>query len=293
MTTQQLEYFIILCKYKNFTTAANQLFMSQQGLSMAINRLEEEFGTKFFLRTRHGLVLTPQGEMFLAHANSLLETHRLCREHFSVNAEEDSPIDAAVSQEANAVFIMDAVRQYQEQFPECGIRIHEKDDLECEEAVLNRETRIGIGAGPLDEETFECRRLFSSDVVLCVHRSHPLAKQRRITPRHLNGLQIALPGPRMKLSAVFNDYLRGVKAEPEILCSVNELFSIHRIVKQNTCAGVTVRAVSEFLGGKDTVLLPFDPPVPSWDIFLFRRRDAELTKKEKQFFDDFGDLKEE
>lgn len=53
--------FLILCKELNFTRAAERCFMSQQGLSAHIKKLEEQYGTKLFLRTPN-VELTESGK---------------------------------------------------------------------------------------------------------------------------------------------------------------------------------------------------------------------------------------
>ena len=54
----QLRYFQTVCKYSNLTRAAEELHISQPGLSHAIQELEREFGLTLFLRQNKGLVLT-------------------------------------------------------------------------------------------------------------------------------------------------------------------------------------------------------------------------------------------
>lgn len=53
--------FLVLCDELNFTRAAERCFMSQQGLSSHIKKLEEQYGTKLFLRTPH-VELTESGK---------------------------------------------------------------------------------------------------------------------------------------------------------------------------------------------------------------------------------------
>lgn len=47
MKIRDLEYFIELVKDKNFSVVADHFQVSQPTITMAINRLEEEYGTTF------------------------------------------------------------------------------------------------------------------------------------------------------------------------------------------------------------------------------------------------------
>ena len=62
MTFQEIEYILTLCEERNFSVAASKLFITQQGLSKAIKKLEQELMFPLFERTKQGLVLTQSGE---------------------------------------------------------------------------------------------------------------------------------------------------------------------------------------------------------------------------------------
>lgn len=64
MRTTQLEYFIAVAKYKNFTRAANECYIAQSAISQQINALEEELGFPLFIRQTRKVILTEAGELF-------------------------------------------------------------------------------------------------------------------------------------------------------------------------------------------------------------------------------------
>lgn len=73
MKLSQLKYFQVVCKHNNLTRAAEELHISQPGLTHVIHELEQEFGLTLFLRQNKGLVLTEEGRKFLEEANLLLQ----------------------------------------------------------------------------------------------------------------------------------------------------------------------------------------------------------------------------
>lgn len=58
MEINQIRYYIEVCNVGSMSKAAEKLHMSQQGLSLAIRRLEAELGCDLFYRKSSGLVLT-------------------------------------------------------------------------------------------------------------------------------------------------------------------------------------------------------------------------------------------
>lgn len=75
MNIQQLKGFICVCQTRNITKAAQQMHMTQQGLSKSIGKLEEELGVSLFLRSDKQTILTDIGQKLLPVARSLIQKH--------------------------------------------------------------------------------------------------------------------------------------------------------------------------------------------------------------------------
>lgn len=73
MNTEELRTFIFLSKVKNFTLAAEQLFIAQSTVTNRICELEKEVGKKLFTRGAKNVTLTEAGEVFLRYAERILE----------------------------------------------------------------------------------------------------------------------------------------------------------------------------------------------------------------------------
>ncbi len=68
----RMETFLAVCKYMNFTRAAEALNMTQPAVSQHIKYLEKRYDSPLFVREKKHLVLTPAGEIL----RSALETMR-------------------------------------------------------------------------------------------------------------------------------------------------------------------------------------------------------------------------
>ena len=69
MTLSQIMYFLAVVKYKTFTLASDELYISQSSLSKQIKALELELGHTLFNREAKENTLTAEGERFMAYAN--------------------------------------------------------------------------------------------------------------------------------------------------------------------------------------------------------------------------------
>ncbi|MBE9880886.1 LysR family transcriptional regulator [Enterococcus casseliflavus] len=72
MQFQQLIYFNEIIKAKSMNRAANNLYLSQPSLSKSMQLLEEEIGTKLFIRTNKGVILTENGEKLAQYSKTIL-----------------------------------------------------------------------------------------------------------------------------------------------------------------------------------------------------------------------------
>lgn len=71
-TIAALRAFVLAAQYRNFSRAADELDITQSGVSRAVRSIEEATGTPLFERTGHGLVLTEPGVLYLGEAAEIL-----------------------------------------------------------------------------------------------------------------------------------------------------------------------------------------------------------------------------
>ena len=79
MDIEQARTFLAITAHGSFLEASRQLHLTQSTVSARIQRLEEELGTRLFIRNRSGASLTPSGQRFLEHAKRLVLTAEQAR----------------------------------------------------------------------------------------------------------------------------------------------------------------------------------------------------------------------
>ena len=72
MDLRRIRHFNVLAETLNFSRAAERLHIAQPALSVSIQKLETELGTRLFERTPSGVVLTAGGQAALVEARRLL-----------------------------------------------------------------------------------------------------------------------------------------------------------------------------------------------------------------------------
>lgn len=77
MRIESLHYFLEVARVGSFSLAARQLYVSQQGLSKAIQSLEKELGTALFERTGKRIRLTEAGVDLVPLARTCVEDYSM------------------------------------------------------------------------------------------------------------------------------------------------------------------------------------------------------------------------
>ena len=75
MRIEILKQFLTVAQSGSINSAAQKLFISQQGLDAGIQRLEKELGIILFQRTKKGVVLTADGKLFMKCAQEIVSSY--------------------------------------------------------------------------------------------------------------------------------------------------------------------------------------------------------------------------
>jgi DNA-binding transcriptional LysR family regulator len=87
MTTLDLDAvqaFVLVADLKSFTRAAEAMDTTQSAVSLKIKRLEQDLGRRLIDRTPRRVVLSPDGNLFLAGARDLVAAHETAVGSFAV-----------------------------------------------------------------------------------------------------------------------------------------------------------------------------------------------------------------
>lgn len=82
MNQRQLECFIATARCRSLSQAAQELFLTQPGVTYQVNSLEKELGEPLFDRTANGMRLNEAGQAFMPTAEKILNTMQVATAQF-------------------------------------------------------------------------------------------------------------------------------------------------------------------------------------------------------------------
>lgn len=286
MEIRHLQYFMEVYRQKSFSTAAERLFMSQQGVSMAIYRLEEELSCKLFTRSNRRLELTEQGEFLREQAEEILRRVEICDEYFQRERDErrqTRELKIVSAYGAMPEFAGELVARFQTEHPDVWIGVQELKDVDCDDSVWNGTAELGFGVLPVDQAQFRVVPLFTHHVCVLVHEDHPLANEKMVSVDILRTTPIMVVDQQFKIHEIVKNCCRQKGFEPRISYYAGERMAISRMVSANHGVGVTVDSLARELEPTNVRIIPFDDPKMVWEVCLMEKRDKLQSNVAKQF----------
>jgi LysR family glycine cleavage system transcriptional activator len=117
-----LRAFEAAARHMSFTRAATELNVTQTAISHQIRRLEEQLGTKLFIRRNRALVLTREAADYLPAIRSAFEHLRQATERLR-RPDQDGVLTVSTTASLATKWLVSRVAAFQDAYPELSVRI--------------------------------------------------------------------------------------------------------------------------------------------------------------------------
>lgn len=144
LNSQNLSYFIAVADERNFTKAAEKLFISQQALSSHIAVIEKELDVTLFSR-KPSLKLTYAGQVFYRHAQKLLKDYsELYNELNDVKERKRGELTIGMSHTRGHLLLPKMLPIFMKEYPLIEIRVLEDNVEQLEQALIKKAIDFAI-----------------------------------------------------------------------------------------------------------------------------------------------------
>src|SRR5438105_12615072 len=126
ITSRQLKAFLLTAQHQSFSRAAEQLFITQSGMSVLVRELEAQLGFRLFDRTTRRVSLTEFGVKFLPIADrSLLDLEAAAANIGRAATEADRHLCIGATPLVAAGLLPPAIAEYAKRKPDLEIRVYD------------------------------------------------------------------------------------------------------------------------------------------------------------------------
>lgn len=250
MDFRQFRYFVTAAEELHFARAAEKLGIAQPALSQQIKSLEEQLGTRLFLRTKRRVELTETGTAFLQEARATLaQAEKAVRVARNMARGEAGQIDiglvGSVMYESRFTHQLKA---YSREHPGVRISLHEMPILTQIDAVRSQHLDIAIVREPIPDASLvdvEHFTLSTQRLVVALPDAHPLSGRSTVNLTDLEkDAFLAFTDPAgVGMGQALLDECRNAGFEPRITQKVSEIATLISLV----AAGFGVSLVAEIV----------------------------------------------
>ena len=116
--------FYTVAKNKNITKASKELLISQPAISKSIKNLEQQLGGNLFVRTKRGVKLTEEGEIFYNYIKKAMEYINNAENKFTDLIQlETGTIKIGISTTLTKEFLIPYMEEFHKLYPKINIEI--------------------------------------------------------------------------------------------------------------------------------------------------------------------------
>jgi LysR family hydrogen peroxide-inducible transcriptional activator len=180
-----MRYAVAVAETRNFRQAAERSFVSQSGLSMQVQKLEELLDVVLFDRGKKPVLLTLEGEEAIAQMRAVLrETERL-GQIVAEHGEPSGPYRLGVIPTLSASVLPLFLRELVERFPRIELNIEELKTEEIIDRLRSDTLDAGIAATPLDAPGLEETPLGYEPLYAYLPPGDPLLRKKSVSENDL------------------------------------------------------------------------------------------------------------
>lgn len=263
MTLVQMYYFQAVCRYENFTKAANALHMSQPALSATMKDLEKECGVPLFLKDKNTLHITEEGHILEEEINLLLKRYEqldyvkkellLKRNYLRIGLSTLS---------GNQVYPMLKYR-FSQKYPDIEVISTESFTQKLFESLDIGQLDLVITIHRLDTAELQSQYnhwlLAETTQVLCVGKNTPLSEKNYVSLEEISKVPLILLnddfGQTKRIKSMFEDNGLSYK----VMHYTSQMYSVERFVEQGVAVGFLPKVVVD--KNPDIVGIPYEGTV--------------------------------
>lgn len=191
MELRHLEHFLAVAEEQSFTRAAARIHLVQSSLSVSVQTLERELGTRLFDRTTHSVQLTEAGAALAVEARRTLAAADAARDAVAaVRGGVRGTVRVGIMRSLALIDLAGLLTRYHREHPEVRLVPSPAEGGSAELAQDVSDGKLDLAfAGQTAgyPKGLAFRTIAAEEMLLACPPDHPLARRRRVALPELDG----------------------------------------------------------------------------------------------------------
>ena len=292
MELRVLRYFLAVVQEKNITKAAEKLLISQPALSKQLSDLEDELGTKLFIRGHRQITLTSEGQYLNTKAEEMVKLAEKISTNIQSNQIISGDLTIGAGESVGMKRILDVLGNISQDYPDVKTHLISGDANEMEKSLNNGTLDFAVFMGERNLDDFNYLQMPETDHWGVVMREDSLlADKKVIEPKDLLNLPLLVSsqalsshrfdnwwgnlGPEMNITGTFT---LTYNAELLVQSSHSYMLTFDHLLNRNNVQHLVFRPISPQIIEPITVVWKKNTVLSKVSQLFIKRLKASLQK---------------
>jgi len=281
MDLRQIKAFIEVAKARNFTRASEVLRIAQPAVSMTISKLEDELELTLFNRQGRQISLTAEGEVFLRHAQRILEDLSSAETEMSELKELASgEVSIGIPPMMSSYYFPKVIRDFRDEYPHLQLTVMGEGAAHIQRQIISGGIDLGVIAGNKIPVGLTSRCFLREEIVACVPLNHLLAKHQSIRLEELLSEPLILFRQGYYMRELTDDLYRNLPQKPDVVLETNLFSLVRSLIREEVGVSTLLRMV--VADEPNIVAVSFDPPL-YLDLHIAWKENGYLSRANQAF----------
>lgn len=269
MEINQLRYVLKVSKYRNFSRAADELYISQPALSQQISKLEQELGLVLFRRTTRTVSLTGAGEDFVAQAQKIVdsweELHDVMQKHFAL---EKGRIVIGVLPTIGELNLTHYIAGFLQCYSNIKIELVEDWSDNLMAKLLNNEIDVAFLNIVLPSlsvlNDIEYYPLIEDRVILITNQNSSIAHKSSATMEELAYMPVLMLKDHTSMTKIIQAELKRYNINPPVVCECSNVNTLVSMITEGMGVSFLTSKVAAQYTNARIKLIPIQPEIKTY-----------------------------
>jgi DNA-binding transcriptional LysR family regulator len=219
MDVRLLRTFVVVSQRRNFTVAAQELFLTQSAVSQQIRTLETELGVALFTRSRTRTELTAAGRSLVPRAERMIAAADEIKAHFAADRRVTGSLRIVAATVASSYLYVGLYERFARSHPDVALTIETGIGVAAAvERVVGGRADVAFMQLPGATAMLQCDILGETEIVV-------VANRRTIIPSDLRDARFLIWDGSPEIA-------RFLEAHPELraIAATNDLALMKRLI---------------------------------------------------------------
>lgn len=281
MTLNQLRYFCTASRNHSVTKAAQELYVTQPTISLAIRELENEFKLTLFSREGNRLELTAEGELFYQKASRLLQYSTEIQNEFTSIGRSRPPLKIGIPPMFSTIFFPELLNAFSAAYPDIPVELDEFASVRACELVQSDHLDLALANMEVyNIDKFSNCILSTDHLVYCISPEHPRAGQSFMNMEDFDRENILLFNSDSVQIQLLKERFDLLQIHPHVLMRSSQLYTVLKFIRQGNCGCFLFSSMMPQF--PEYVALPLVPPL-TVNIGIVWKKGRYVSNEMRQF----------